>query len=183
MTAQEFSAGIKQLSRQYTVLFCSVLLVGAMATASLVIGRRSARGIVVHLLRIEGSGDALVKAEFSVSNATSRLIGGFRDVPQVHSDGRWERLSGVYKQDVFYLKPGESTNLTVQTPQCRANLRVPFVWGREEGSIIQKLTPRLHTRFSNLRHTLRTSGTLDGWHDDQGYLSANTNFYIIESNR
>jgi hypothetical protein len=115
-------------------------------------------------------------AEFTLSNSTDRLIGGFCDAPQFQSNGQWHRWMGAsHERQVFYLRSGETTNVTVSVPVQKRGLRVPFVWDRAEATAFQRLAPRLHTRLSNLRHTLKTSGRIDGWHDDQGYLSAHTN--------
>lgn len=39
--------------------------------------------------------------------------------------------------------------------------------------------PRLHTHLSNLRATLRDSGSLRGWGDPYGYLPDEHRFYYL----
>src|SRR5687768_15866718 len=108
------------------VTICAVcFVIGAMIAF-----RAPRRGLVV-IARTHTM--AATVAKFTLSNSTDRLIGGFCDVPQIQSNGQWQRWMGAsHEQQVFYLRAGETTNVTVSIPVQGSGLRVPFVWDRAE---------------------------------------------------
>src|SRR5262249_32797078 len=79
----------------------------------------------------------------------------------------------------FTLWPSGGTRITVPIPLSNHDLRIPFVWGTVKRSPLQRLSPRLHVRLSNLLTTLRNSRSVDGWSDPYGYLPDGTTFGYI----
>jgi len=71
------------------------------------------------------------------------------------------------------------TTLTLPLPQARSGVRIPFIWGYDKSSGMQKVVPRLHTRLSNLWTTLRNSFSFHGWDDPYGYLPDEHRFYYL----
>jgi len=134
--------------------------------------------LVIRHVRPSNAGSTARTAEFALSNGTSRFIGGRADVPQFFTNGGWaEWPEPLPYGAVFYLRPGETTNLAVTLPQSSAARRVPFLWGNAEAPAI---APRLRLRIDNLLFTLKTSGSWRGWLDDQGSLSCRTNVCDVD---
>jgi hypothetical protein len=119
-------------------------------------------------------------ATFNLSNSAGKFVFGWCEAPQVHSNGNWRTwaASPNPRRD-FCLRPGGATNLTVPLPHAGGDVRIPFAWGFDKSSAMQRVAPRLHTRFSNLQATLRNSRSVYGWGDPYGYLPDERGFYYV----
>jgi hypothetical protein len=123
---------------------------------------------------------AVAAATFTLSNSTSKLVSGWCEAPQIHLHGSWKTWGdSPYVEESFYLWPGAMTNLTVPIPQPGMCVRIPFAWGYDKSSAMQRIAPRFHTRLSNLRSTLWNSHSLCGWSDPYGYLPDERRFYYL----
>jgi hypothetical protein len=166
----------KRLKRATFVTLC---LVGVMIGAAITYRALAPRGgLDVRLDRLQRSAAVATTAEFTLSNSSSNFLSVSSDAPQIRSNGKWQGAP-LHDRQFFWLRPGGVTNVIVPIPQLGSDVRVPFVWGYYKHSIVQRLAPRLHTRFSNLMTTLRNSRSLHGWNDPYGYLPDETQFYYI----
>ena len=168
----------KRLKRAAFVTLC---LVGVMIGVAITYHALAPRGgLDVRLDRLQRSAAVATTAEFTLSNSSSNFLFVRIDAPQIRSNGKWKRWMEVsHEMQFFAVRPGGMTNIFVPIPQFGSEVRVPFVWGGVKHSIIQRIAPRLHTRFSNLMTTLRNSRSLRGWNDPYGYLPDETQFYYI----
>jgi hypothetical protein len=159
--------------------FVTICLVGVVIGVS-VVGRASP-GLVVSLQQLRTPAGVTPAAQFAVSNSDSRIMYVIYAAPQIRSNGRWNSWTDADYHPFFCLLPGGAvTNVIVSIPHPGNDVRVPFQWGWwKRPSPIQRIAPRLTTRFSNLMITLRTSQSLRGWNDPYGGLPEFTRFYYI----
>ena len=137
--------------------------------------RAGAGTLSVRLVRQIGSPEQ-PSAVFTVSNSTGLPIGGRADSYQIYTNGAW---SSWFEQPglVFYLQPGETTNVQVFVPQNCKSYRVPFLWDYNIGMTPLEL---LRLRVKTLTYTLRTSRRWYGWRNT-GSSTCNTSFWNAAS--
>ena len=114
-------------------------------------------------------------AVFVVSNSTSRPIGGRADPPQIYTNGAWSLWSGPPTHDspVFYLQPGQTTNVQVVLPENCKSFRVPFLW---DYNVRKTRLELLRLRVENFIYTLKTHGHWYGWRNT-GSFTCRTSFW------
>src|ERR1017187_6921333 len=135
--------------------FVTICLVGVVIGVS--VGGRASPGLVVRLQQLKAPAGVTVAAQFAVSNSDSRIMYVIYAAPQIRSNGRWNLWTDADYHPFFCLLPGGAvTNVIVSIPHPGNDVRVPFQWGwSKPPSLIQRIAPRLTTRFSNLMITLR----------------------------
>lgn len=140
--------------------------------------------VVLGLLAFSAPGKLVVSctrttatATFALSNSAGKLVWGWFESPEIQSNGNW-KICGNTRVD-FCLGPGGVTNLAVPLPQAAGDVRIPFAWVYDKSVGMQWVAPRLHTRLSNLRATLRNSRSVYGFGDAYGYLPDERGFYYV----
>ena len=169
---------LKELKRASFVSICIIAVVIAAMLAYWALHSRP--GLAITLLPLQSPASVVTTVTFALSNSTDRAVYGWYDRPQIRKSGQWKNWrESPYVRECFWLPPGGATNAIVSIPQTGCDLRIPFAWGYDKQSALQKLVPRFHVRFSNLMSSLRNSGNVYGWSDGQGYLPDRSRFYYI----
>ncbi len=153
-------------------LVCTVATVVSLTTWCLV--RQSIRNAQDLTIWLVPPSAGQATTVFVVSNSTARPIGGRADFPQIYTNRTWSQWAGGNRaaRPVFYLQPGQMTNMHVVVPDDGKSFRVPFLWGDAETTRFRVLRSRLE----NLIYYRKAYGRWDGWRST-GSFACRTNFW------